>query len=178
MAEARKRREDEAIYRSQREEVEKHYNRLKSTSPHNIFPTLAQFRQLPVIKLVQSQRKDSSATARRELMAGSLADMLQGDLEKWIQSSKDAFGAILGYPGYKSASKIKQHPVDRITARFRCKRCRKEGRKYAQDGCLDFAGVCAHVCQDSSMEKRVKERWEPAQFESDTKVILLLISFP
>lgn len=169
MVEARKRRVDEDAYRKRREEVEKHYNRIKSAGPGKILPTLAQFRQLPIIKVIQS-KPDPAPNIAHDLKTGLLADLLLGDLEKWRRSSKEAFGAILGYPGWKSASKNKLHPVDRVTARFRCTRCRKESHKYFQDGCLDFAGACAHVCQDSSMEKRVRERWAPEQFEKDDKV--------
>ncbi|KZP02971.1 hypothetical protein FIBSPDRAFT_808192, partial [Athelia psychrophila] len=170
MAEARKRRADEETYRNLYRELERQYNRLKSqNSKDKIIPTLAQFRQLPVIKLVQSQQTPASTDVSRDLKSGLLAGMLEGDLDKWSKTAKEAFGEMLGFPGYRSASKTKLHPVDRITARFRCKRCRKEGWKYAQDGCLDFPGVCAHVCHDSSMEKRTKERWNPDHFEADEK---------
>lgn len=177
MAEARKRRADEETYRNLYRELERQYNRLKSqNSKDKIIPTLAQFRQLPVIKLVQSQQTPASTDVSRDLKSGLLAGMLEGDLDKWSKTAKEAFGEMLGFPGYRSASKTKLHPVDRITARFRCKRCRKEGWKYAQDGCLDFPGVCAHVCHDSSMEKRTKERWNPDHFEADEKVRGLLVS--
>lgn len=178
MAEARKRRADEEILKNTRKEVERQYNRTKSQSPKdNILPTLSQFRLLPVIKLVQSQQTPGSTTdVFRDLKSGLLANMLEGDLDKWLKAAKETFGTMLGFPRYKSVSKTKLHPVDRVTARFRCKRCRKEGRKYAQDGCLDFAGVCAHVCHDSSMEKRIKEKWDPSHFETDVNVRELLPS--
>ncbi|KAF7984706.1 hypothetical protein HWV62_13010 [Athelia sp. TMB] len=172
MFESRARRTEEDTLKNLRNQVEKHYNWIKSSTPKDkIVPTLPQFRQLPVIKLIQSQQSPTSTDVVRDLKSGLLAGMLDEDLKKWVLAAREAFGAMLGYPKYKSASKTKLHPAQRVTARFRCKRCGKEGRKYAQDGCLDFVGVCNHVCHDSSMGKRAKDRWDPGFFEADVQVI-------
>jgi hypothetical protein len=170
MIEARKRSSKEAVYRRHRDEVEQHYKRLKSSEKDRVFPSLAQFRRLPIINILQSKTSTSTGVASDLRRSELVAELLQDDLKNWRESAKSALAAALGFPDWKSASKKKLHPVDRLTARFRCKRCESVGRETHKDMCLDFAGVCAHTCDRLNADKRTKEKWASDQFERDAKV--------
>lgn len=79
-------------------------------------------------------------------------------------------GATLGFPKWKSASKIKLHPVDRLTARFKCTKCDKESYKFYPEGCLNFSAACEHVCPRLDWNKKTREHWTADQFVKDEKV--------
>ena len=170
IAEARKRSAEEEAYRRRRDDVEQHYNRLKSAEKDKVIPNLVQFRQLPIISVLQSKKSTTTGVASDLQNSQLVAELLQGDLRKWRESASMALGATLGFPNWRSASKKKLHPVYRLTARFRCKKCEREGHKFYEEGCLDFAGACAHVCRRPDMKKRAREKWTPDQFEKDEKV--------
>jgi len=171
IAEARKRSAEEEAYRRRRDDVEQHYNRLKSAEKDKVIPNLVQFRQLPIISVLQSKKSTTTGVASDLQNSQLVAELLQGDLRKWRESASMALGATLGFPNWRSASKKKLHPVYRLTARFRCKKCEREGHKFYEEGCLDFAGACAHVCRRPDMKKRAREKWTPDQFEKDEKAI-------
>ena len=175
LTEARKRTSDEEAYKRRRKDVEQHYDRLKSSGKWKIFPNLAQFRQLPIIKILQSKSSTTTGVAGDLQKSQLVAELLQDDLRKWGESARTALTATLGFPEWKSASKKKLHPVDRLTAQFRCKKCAPKDRQVYEEGCLDFAGACAHVCLRPDMDKTIRERWTPDQFEKDDKVHMELL---
>jgi hypothetical protein len=170
--EARKRSANEEAYRCRRNDVEQHYNRLKSSGQEKVFPTLAQFRQLPIIKVLQSKTSTNTAVAG-DLQSKLVVELLQDDLRKWRETATTTLAATLGFSNWRSASKKKLHPVDRLTARFRCKKCGHDDHKFYEQGCLDFAGACAHVCVRSDLKKSEREKWTPDQFEKDNKVNIM-----
>ena len=165
--EQRKRREHESSYRLRREDVKKHYDRLRSSKTKEVLPTLAQFRLLPFINILQTRPTTAANTTGDSQQSELLADLIQSDLKTWRERTKEAFATKLGYSNWKSASKNKLHPVDRLTARFKCMKCHKESNA---DGCLDFAGVCGHVCLRLDWNKRTREKWNIDQFEKDERV--------
>jgi hypothetical protein len=98
-------------------------------------------------------------------------DRLNVELKRWMEKAKTQLGTILGYPNWKTASKVILHPCDRVTARFRCKNCPRLPLKNLSDGCLDFAGACAHECVGmSNAQKRHQKAWDPDKFIKDDKV--------
>jgi hypothetical protein len=109
----------ERALRSRREEVEKHFRFLKPS--HQVFPNISQFRELPVIKLLRTRVSKKSVST--ELKHPMISRWFCDDLEKWREAAKAALAGVLGCHDYTSTSKQVLHPVERITARFRCTKC-------------------------------------------------------
>lgn len=174
--ESRKRSSHEEAYRRRRSDVEQHYNRLKSSGKEKILPNLAEFRRLPIINVLQSKTSTTTGVAGDLQKSQLVAELLQDNLNKWRESARIALTPTLGFSDWKSASKTKLHPVDRVTARFRCKKCARNDCKIYEEGCLDFAGACAHVCLRPNLKKGTRDRWTADQFEKDEKVHTLLSS--
>lgn len=170
IVEARERSTTEGAYRRRRDDVEQHYNRLKSAGEGKVFPNLAQFRQLPIISVLQKKSSTTTGIAGDLNKSELVKELLEDDLRKWRESASTALAATLGFTNWRSASKKHLHPVERLTARFICKKCKCEGHKFYEEGSLDFAGACAHVCLRPDMHKRAREKWTPNQFEKDNKV--------
>jgi hypothetical protein len=99
-----------------------------------------------------------------------VAELVKDDLNKWREPVRKALAIELGFEEWKSASSKKLHPVDRLTARFRCKKCLKVAQRYKDDGSLDFAGACGHQCPNVPKSARSKPSWSPDQFAKDDKV--------
>lgn len=171
MKEARKRRAAEATYRESRAQVEKQYNRLRSSASEGPLPPLQSFRELSVLKLFQSPTTPVLNVAK-ELRSPVIQTLLTSNLDSWRQQAKQSLGALLGHPNWAAASTNKLHPVDRITARFQCQRCKWLGVRYESDGCFDFAGACSHQCSSPQIKSLPKEwkTWDAKNFVRDEKV--------
>jgi hypothetical protein len=155
------------------------YERLRSGTVHTYLPSLATFRQLPVISMLQTAERDKKSPSAVETLEKNpvMNDLLNNQLKKWIDKAKMDFGVILGFPkNWKHASKNILHPVERVTARFVCTRCQRVDVKYREDGCLDFAGACKHECGVGNQKKgRIRKRgpkavWDSKNFAKDDKV--------
>ncbi|KAF9806262.1 hypothetical protein IEO21_08751 [Rhodonia placenta] len=141
--EHRKRSIAERAYQSRRDDVEKHYYRLKSADANQVLPTLPEFRKLTVMKVMQERAPDATDISK-DLRNSPLIDkLLKEDLERWREGARVGLAAVLGFPGWRTASKKRLHPVDRLTAR------------------------CPHL----DKKQRAREEWNPHKFEPDTKVI-------
>ncbi|KAL0572100.1 hypothetical protein V5O48_009853, partial [Marasmius crinis-equi] len=167
--EQRARRTHEEKYRNARNSVQKHYNRLRAGRQEMPLPTLDIFRELPIV--VQFQKNaQPNLNLESELQSSIITSMLHTQLEEWRTKAKDHLGTLLGVPvGWKSASTNKLHPAQRVTARFRCGRCTRVEMRYLEDGCLDLAGVCAHVCE-SPNKKNHRPQWKVENFVTDEKI--------
>jgi hypothetical protein len=169
MQEHRQNRQNEASYRQRRDDVEQYYNRLRSAG--RIVPSLSEFRKLPVMKTVQGSvtgpRPNSRGLALDLKKSGLVAELVTADLKKWMELVRERLFESLGFPRWRSASKTKLHPLDRVTAWFRCQRCRKVSKRYEVERCLDFTGVCAHECPNHD-QKAVD--WSVDWFVKDEKV--------
>jgi ribosomal protein L44E len=160
----RKRRLEEKALQQRRADIEKHYERLKSTKSEPSLPPLSTFRRLPTVSVIQSKSTPSAS----ELQASPLlSQLVKDDLSKWREAAMETLGKCLGEGGWKSASRKKLHPVDRLTARFRCTKCEQVEVKYMADGCLDFEGACGHVCLGN---KNKRKAWSADLFVRDDKV--------
>ena len=139
-------------------------------------PHLLDFRRFPTTQLVQNTPGNVTST---DLHREPLLSMLEQDLERWRENARESLGAILGFPGWKDASKHKLHPVNRLTARFICKSCgKKEGREAAWDSVgLDFKEACQHRCVNPSRKQKDKVIFTPDNFEPDPKVCRSAICF-
>ncbi|KII87575.1 hypothetical protein PLICRDRAFT_42081 [Plicaturopsis crispa FD-325 SS-3] len=194
-AERRLRRKAEAAYRQGREEVKAYYEVLRSSGQYKVLPTLEVFRQIPVIKILQNRPNESTGAAGTGTGTGTgtgvvtsgagtsvaaelkesaiVKDLIKDHLGTWVAQMREAFADMLGMPKWKSPSTKKLHPVDRLTARFRCKRCHSVARRYKEEECLDFAGVCAHECPPTD-KRKAKLAWTIDQFEPDEKAIAVI----
>lgn len=171
MAEKRERRSHEAAYQKHLKDVSSHHNRLRSQQ--RTLPPLRAFRQLPIISVLQaspSTAKPLPSVARTLKTTSWVTSRLDADLKAWTESARMDLGAALGYPNWKTASTNVLHPVDRVTARFRCKNCTKLPVRYVQDGCFDFAGACAHDCAVTKKQRRNTDAWDSNKFVKDEKV--------
>ena len=168
------RREAEAAYKKRREDVAAHYTRLKSApNAGEVLPTLSEFRKLSVMKVMQGKASDKDAGVGKELKDSKLVnELLTENLKQWREEARSALAGVLGFPGWKSASKKKLHPVDRLTARFICKKCSSKGRGGER---LTFAEACGHHCAGLNKKQRARETWSASLFEPDAKVLAISI---
>ena len=120
------------------------------------------------MNMVQSP---SSTTQIESFIPGSwVLERLEGELGTWREKAREGLSATLGYPNWKTASTKILHPVDRVTARFLCKRCSKLPVRYRDDECFDFRGACLHQCPLTKKEQRAKIPWKAEIFVKDEKV--------
>ncbi|PBK94947.1 hypothetical protein ARMGADRAFT_1078816 [Armillaria gallica] len=166
VTEARKRSKHEADYKQSREFVEKHYERLRCKKVDVPLPPLASFRKIPIIHTIQITPPSPEFDVAKQLQTTLVAALLKSELSAWRNQAKVALAATLGFANWKSASSKRVHPVDRINARFRCKKCAHIENKYKEDGCFDFFGVCSHQC---SKKLRGKQEWDATRFVKDDK---------
>jgi hypothetical protein len=114
------------------------------------------------------------------LKSTATTSFLTSQLNEWREKTKNELGETLGYPkGWKDVDARKLHPVDRVTARWICRTCKRVSMAFKEDECLDFVGVCGHVCSSLPGEKKSKKasRKKPfklVRFVKDEKVGLLL----
>ncbi|KAF9568625.1 hypothetical protein CPC08DRAFT_702225 [Agrocybe pediades] len=183
------RRTSEINLMQNREDIKTYYHALRSNKyKYPILPSLDTFRRLPVISMLQSPDLNLSSS---ETPAASVADSLRDDkviinlvetqLKKWVDNAKAELAVVLGVPkNWKSANKNVLHPVERITARFLCTRCKRMDHKYRPDEGLDFAGACLHECGEREGKKKGRKVkmgnlvWDPRSFVRDEKAIKVL----
>ncbi|KAG1760577.1 hypothetical protein EDD22DRAFT_900451 [Suillus occidentalis] len=167
----RQNKENEASYRQRRDDVEQYYNRLRSAG--TVVPSLYEFRKLSIMTTMQGSvsgsRPNSSGLAKDMKNSALVAEIVAADLKTWMTSAREKLSEFLGFPKWKSASKTKLHPLDRITARFRCRGCGKVAKRYEKERCLDFAGVCAHECPNDDKKARKPVDWSVDRFIKDEK---------
>jgi hypothetical protein len=171
----RQNKENEASYRQRRDDVEQYYNRLRSAG--TVVPSLYEFRKLSVMTTMQGSvtgsRPNSSGLAKDMKNSALVAELVAADLKTWMASAREKLSELLGFPKWRSASKTKLHPLDRITARFRCQGCGKVAKRYEKERCLDFAGVCAHECPSDDKKNKKPVDWSVDRFVKDEKVCLI-----
>lgn len=167
----RQNKENEASYRQRRDDVEQYYNRLRSAG--TVVPSLYEFRKLSVMTTMQGSvsgsRPNSSGLAKDMKNSALVAELVAADLKTWMASAREKLSELLGFPRWKSASKTRLHPLDRITARFRCQGCGKVAKRYEKERCLDFAGVCAHECPNDDKKSKKPVDWSVDRFIKDEK---------
>jgi hypothetical protein len=167
----RQNKENEASYRQRRDDVEQYYNRLRSAG--TVVPSLYEFRKLSVMTTMQGSvtgsRPNSSGLAKDMKNSALVAELVAADLKTWMASAREKLSELLGFPKWRSASKTKLHPLDRITARFRCQGCGKVAKRYEKERCLDFAGVCAHECPSDDKKNKKPVDWSVDRFVKDEK---------
>ncbi|EIW78378.1 hypothetical protein CONPUDRAFT_108240, partial [Coniophora puteana RWD-64-598 SS2] len=174
ISEARERREYESNYRIRREDITHHYERLKSARGQ-VLPSLCEFRRLPVIKAMQEKTNTKESLANDLKTSGLIAELIKNDVSKWTDSVRSTLLRSLGYQQeWRSASTKRLHPLDRLTARFCCRRCNKVERRYKTDGCLDSAGVCGHQCPGLSKAELRQYQWSANQFVKDDKAFAVV----
>ncbi|KAI0631100.1 hypothetical protein C8Q77DRAFT_1159804 [Trametes polyzona] len=160
-------RERDLALQRKRAEVESHYAGLASAHPKPLLPSLAEFRKLSAIKAIEA-----SPTAQNASLSDPLvASILENNLQQWRDSARAALAAVLGFPRWKAMSRKKLHPVDRLTARFRCKRCDAAGKDTGKDGGLDFTRACEHICAPLSKKARARQQWSADNFVPDQRAI-------
>ncbi|KAJ7927542.1 hypothetical protein B0H13DRAFT_2312484 [Mycena leptocephala] len=179
------RRASEATIRTNRAQVEQHYQRLISTARSQVpvvpLPSLAEFRAMPILDLLQSPSASATAPSGKpkkgpgvalELKSETLVNnLLTSELTRWRKDAETALGATLGLSEWKTARNNKLHPVARLTARWNCGKCGRVARPYKWDECLDYQGVCKHECTKSKKRSPRESVWKAEQFVRDDKAI-------
>lgn len=158
-------REQDLTLHRKRSESETEYARLRKADPKAIFPSFPEFRKLSVVKTVEA----SSSAKNASFTDPFVASLLKESLDQWRDAARAALAVVLGFTGWKTMSKKKLHPVDRMTAHFRCKRCDAAGKDTGKDGGLDLARACEHICA-LSKKARNKQRWSADYFVPDQRV--------
>lgn len=174
LQQTRVRRQEENAYRKRRKQVEDLYGRLKYSGDLDIVPPLPEFRALPMVQRIQYKiGHEPPSEVARELRDSKLAiQLVKEDNTQWTNVAKKALGEILGFESWSTsrASTTELHPVDRLTARFRCKKCDIHNASSSRNELsLDFSGACQHVCRRKG-KGQSKKRWEADNFVPDRTV--------
>jgi hypothetical protein len=183
MRDRQERRTEQATIRENRAQVEQHHQRLISLArakvPSDPLPSLAHFRAMPILGLLQTHSAPVSAPNWKQKEGPDVAKELQTDtvvnqllaseLTRWRKGAETVLGATLGIPEWKTARNNKLHPVARLTARWNCGNCGKVAGAYKWDACLDYQGACKHECAKSKKGKEPVP-WTAEQFVKDDKV--------
>jgi len=170
------RRRKEISLMENRKDVGHLYNSLRSKKAYESLPSLPTFRQLPVVSVLQAGRHQGKQEKRimNTLQGNALMEnLLDQQIHQWAEAAKRDLAVVLGCPkDWKTVSKLDLHPVERVTAWFLCVKCKSVEKKYRMDGCLDFAGACAHICRNKNgrNDKGKKAIWNPTKFVKDDKV--------
>jgi len=141
---------------------------------------------LPIIKTLQDRddvmpapsikpAKDAHVLKFELKRSNFIGGMIDSDVKKWVDTALAAFGSMLGFPNWKSASTRILHPAKRITARFICILCNNNpNKRHATTESLDFREACAHQCAGQSRKAAAKRKWKADQFVPDQKAIDVL----
>ncbi|KAH9899324.1 hypothetical protein C8Q73DRAFT_787215 [Cubamyces lactineus] len=158
-------REKEHVLKDRRRSVEDVYKRLQQEA--DVLPPLSEFRKLSVVKTYEgsSSKKDPG------LSDSFISEVLKDNLEQWMASARAGLAASMGFPAWKTMSKRLLHPVDRLTARFLCKKCSAAGKNAGIDGGMDFANACRHECAHLSKKARATQRWNAYNFVPDQRAV-------
>ncbi|KAI0090347.1 hypothetical protein BDY19DRAFT_939752 [Irpex rosettiformis] len=153
----------------QQEAVLELYERLKSR-PAAIVPPLKTFRKLPVVRRMagSSTSSDISNEIRDSTLIARLAE---GDVQNWVKDAKDALTTVLGFAPLNESHPTSLAPVNRLTARFRCKKCDSKQSSWPSDRSLSFAEACAHQCMHTRNRPSGQKVWNAEQFVPDYKAI-------
>jgi hypothetical protein len=184
----RQRQSYEENWRKARSHVADHYKRLQakydeadkkrdSKDEKRYLPSLAAFRNLPVIQLLQNSSKtDSGAKVGTELKSQTIRRLVENELKELEAKATKALNKTLGQGDWESM-KPYLAPSKRLTARFMCPHCKNADleKRYLTDGCLDFAGAYAHDCPkephaNNPYKRRKPEDWGADRFAVDQKV--------
>jgi hypothetical protein len=138
--ENRKRSREEQLLTSRREQVKIFYEWLHSTQPQNQLPTLKVFRAFHVPQLVQGGCFDKGSPEEVRVILQnktSVAYLLtETALAEWRVNTRREFAILLKVGPFRDKSGASLHPVERLDARFKCKRCDKVKRRFNLDECL------------------------------------------
>lgn len=163
LKERRDNRSEEHAYQHRLKKIEEYYDKLKAEpGKREILPIFSEFQKLPIIKRVQTTH-----TSDLDLQNEQIAALLKGDLDKWRRDARSAFAKKLGLLDWKTASSLKLHPIDRLSALFSCTKCVQEA---LQDQTLNFEDACMHQCMENGKKKRQKQVWDSDQFVPHEKV--------
>ena len=191
-----KRQKAEATYRENSAEVKKIYERMRcgtlgsarGSSDPLVLPPLSVFCALPSIRALKGSPDPNrllpdSTSVASDINSPLAISLIASDLRAWLIPIEKHLMTLLGYPsGWQSASARTLPPLKRVTARFFCRECGqgKVGRRYERERCLDFKGVCSHVCVAARGKKGgVKTLdWKVDTFEKDDKVSPFLLFRP
>ncbi|KAI0676457.1 hypothetical protein C8Q78DRAFT_997613 [Trametes maxima] len=160
-------REIELALREKRSGVEAQHTQLKRSNPDLVLPSLAEFRKLSVVKTVEA----SASKKDPDLKHPFVASILKDNLDQWRDAARAGLASVLGFPGWRTTSKRKLHPVDRLTARFRCKKCHAPSKETSKDVGMDLIRVCEHVCATSNKKVRGTQRWNADNFVPDQRAV-------
>ncbi|KAI0738968.1 hypothetical protein C8Q80DRAFT_1261904 [Daedaleopsis nitida] len=171
--ERQKLREKERAQQARMDQVRDTWDGMKTKDkPAPVLPHLREFRKLPVVKIYETE---AAGAEKRTMQDPFVASVLAENLEQWREGARGALAIVLGFPGWRNLSRKKLHPVDRLTARFRCSRCDKsnaaKGRSVLDGGGMDFARACEHVCAHLPKKKQSKDRWSAERFVPDQQAI-------
>lgn len=205
------RQKAEASYKEKMTELKKAYERMRcgtlesDASDPLAVPPLSVFLTLPSVRVLKGSPDPSAlppggTSVSSDINSQLATSLIKQDVHAWFIPVQKQLMTLLGYPnGWQSASSLAVHPLKRVTARFFCRRCGEGevGRAYRRARCLDFIGVCSHVCvagSGKSIEEAPKESeievtssgrngqkkatrggkktggWTMDMFEKDTKV--------
>jgi hypothetical protein len=158
IAQGRERREHEQRLAARRRDIENYYKNYKAP----ILPNLQTFRGLPILYALQ--RRDAAASIQGDLQSDAIAAIVRDQLEQWVKRAKDDMMKLLGYgrgKGLKDYRPLasKMHPLERATALFQCKECKRVTGSYGRMGVLDFKGLCLHECIQPDKSKADTTKW-------------------
>ena len=131
-----------------------------------VLPNLTVFRNLPILHALQ--RKDGAESIQEDLQSEAITTSVHDQLEQWLKRARDDLMKLLGYgkgEGLKhhrpQVSKL--HPLERATALFQCKECKRVDSRYGRMAALDFKGLCLHECIQPAKSKADRTKWSTCE---------------
>ena len=163
IAKGRERRAQEQRLAARRQDIEKYYKDYRAPN----LPNLQVFRSLPILYALQ--RKNAAGSIEADLQSDVITTSVRDQLDQWVKRTRDDAMNLLGYGRAKGlkeyhAQVSKVHPLERATALFQCKECKKAGGSYGRMGVLDFKGLCLHECIQPERSKADKTKWSACEW--------------
>jgi len=162
IAEARERRAYERRLLARRQDIKNYYKDYDAP----ILPNLQVFRNLPILHALQ--RKSAAENIQEDLQSDAITTSVRDELGQWIRRAKDdvmelfGFGRRKGFEEYRPQAS-KTHPLERVTALFQCKECKRVGGSYGRMGVLDFKGLCLHECIQPGRSIADRTKWSACE---------------
>lgn len=166
--EKREHAQEGGTFEARRKEIWKLYDRLKTAN--EILPNRYVFSKLPVVASLLNKPGKGAEEVATSLTEKAVLTLIQDNLAVWVETSRNDFAALLGYPNYRQISDKCITPTKRLTALFRCTRCTGKNMKGHRSIALTFREACAHKCRSPGMQSDLNPDWSVDNFELDQKV--------
>jgi hypothetical protein len=162
-------------------QIWKYYQKLMSQDELSILPPYPVFLSLPAVQMLQSRDLSSAKVSVKKAVSekGFLKDLIKQQIRQWVKNARyemlmtiDPSGALSKEWKTKAPTSADPHPVTRLDALWKCKACNSVDDRGSRE-CLDFVGVCQHLCKEKGGKKKratASHPWNIDNFVRDEQV--------